>query len=88
MSAGSRIFIVVLVLAFLGTGLYYLVIADSEGPAPALAPLVAEPAPVPGSRIATGSPISAERGRSRSSLTATRTCRSSVRCFNAETPMR
>ena len=45
MSAGSRIFIVVLVLAFLGTGLYYLVIADSKGPAPALAPLVAEPEP-------------------------------------------
>ena len=45
MSAGSRIFIVVLVLAFLGTGLYYLVIADSKGPTPALEPSVAEPAP-------------------------------------------
>lgn len=47
MSAGSRIFLVVLVLAFLGTGLYYLAISGGETPRSEVVPSVAEPQPEP-----------------------------------------
>ena len=45
MTAGSRIVIALVVLAFLGTGLYYLAISDEEGVVPAIAPAVSEPTP-------------------------------------------
>ena len=47
MTAGSRIVIALVVLAFLGTGLYYLAISDEEGVTPAIAPAVSEPTPAP-----------------------------------------
>lgn len=47
MTAGSRIVIALVVLAFLGTGLYYLAISDEEGGTPAIVPAVSEPTPAP-----------------------------------------
>jgi LysM repeat protein len=47
MTAGSRIVIALIVLAFLGTGLYYLAISDEEGVSPAIVPAVSEPTPQP-----------------------------------------
>jgi nucleoid-associated protein YgaU len=47
MTAGSRIVIALIVLAFLGTGLYYLAISDEEGVSPAIAPAVSEPTSQP-----------------------------------------
>ena len=51
MTAGSRIVIALVVLAFLGTGLYYLAISDEEGVTPAIAPAVSEPTPAPVSAV-------------------------------------
>ena len=51
MTAGSRIVIALVVLAFLGTGLYYLAISDEEGVTPAIAPAVSEPTPAPVSTV-------------------------------------
>ncbi|MBB48464.1 MAG: hypothetical protein CMJ33_07975 [Phycisphaerae bacterium] len=47
MTAGSRIVIALVVLAFLGTGLYYLAISEEEGVMPAITPAVSEPTPAP-----------------------------------------
>lgn len=61
MTAGSRIVIALIVLAFLGTGLYYLAISDEEGVSPAIAPAVSEPTPAPVSKATdtgrTSSPV-------------------------------
>ena len=51
MTAGSRIVIALVVLAFLGTGLYYLAISDEEGAAPAIVPAVSEPTPAPAKTV-------------------------------------
>lgn len=51
MTAGSRIVIALVVLAFLGTGLYYLAISDEEGVTPAIAPAVSEPTPATASSV-------------------------------------
>ena len=45
MTAGSRIVIALIVLAFIATGFYYLVVSGEDAQPPSIAPAVSEPAP-------------------------------------------
>ena len=66
MTAGSRIVIAFIVLAFIATGLYYLVVSGEDSQSPSVAPAVSEPAPVvepepaPAPPIITQAPVVAE----------------------------
>ncbi|MAJ47338.1 MAG: hypothetical protein CBC35_08825 [Planctomycetes bacterium TMED75] len=52
MTAGSRILVALIIIAFITTGLYYLVVTGDDPQPPSIAPAVSEPAPETVSQVA------------------------------------